>query len=44
MDFVNFTVQDGEYLGKKDCFHKVANLAAKALKYDCLKESKLKSG
>ena len=40
MNPISLTVQDGEYLGKRNCFHEAANQATKALRYDCIREQK----
>ena len=32
---ISLMVQDGKYLGERDCFHRAANLAAKVLRYNC---------
>ena len=44
MNLISLTVQDGEYLGERDSFHKAANRATKALGYNHMKESKQKNG
>ena len=55
MNPISLTVQDGEYLGERDCFHRAANmgerdcfhraanLGTKALRYDRMKERRVAS-